>query len=141
MSIPTEPHERSVAGPSAVAPSISVIGTGHLGAAHAAAMAELGFDFVGVDSDPAKFDRPAMGKVRFFEPGLAELISKHVETGRLRFTTDIDLLTEWQEFVTAKPAARARSTRVRRVIDARACPDGENWKSAGWEYHDLGDVS
>ena len=90
MSLHTEVHESPEASrPPAGAPSISVIGTGYLGATHAAAMAELGFDVVGVDSDPNKVDRLAMGKVPFFEPGLAELISKHVQTGRLRFTTDI----------------------------------------------------
>ncbi|KQO64961.1 UDP-glucose dehydrogenase family protein [Curtobacterium sp. Leaf261] len=71
------------------APRISVIGTGYLGATHAAAMAEMGFDTIGVDVDPAKLAALAAGKVPFFEPGLPELITKHVETGRLRFTSDI----------------------------------------------------
>ena len=35
------------------APVISVIGTGYLGATHAAAMAEMGFETIGVDVDPA----------------------------------------------------------------------------------------
>ncbi|MFZ7087891.1 UDP-glucose dehydrogenase family protein [Curtobacterium sp. RRHDQ10] len=71
------------------APRISVIGTGYLGATHAAAMAEMGFDTIGVDVDPAKLAALAAGKVPFFEPGLPELITKHVATGRLRFTADI----------------------------------------------------
>jgi UDPglucose 6-dehydrogenase len=71
------------------APRISVVGTGYLGATHAAAMAEMGFDVIGVDSDPAKVAALAAGNVPFFEPGLPELILKHVESGRLRFTTDI----------------------------------------------------
>ncbi len=33
---------------------ITVIGTGYLGATHAACMAELGFDVLGVDVDGAK---------------------------------------------------------------------------------------
>ena len=32
---------------------VSVIGTGYLGATHAAAMADLGFEVIGVDVDPA----------------------------------------------------------------------------------------
>jgi UDPglucose 6-dehydrogenase len=68
---------------------ISVIGTGYLGATHAAAMAELGFDVIGVDTDPSKIAALERGEVPFFEPGLPELISRHVATGRLSFTTDL----------------------------------------------------
>ncbi len=67
---------------------VSVFGTGYLGATHAAGMAELGHDVVGVDVDAAKVATLARGEVPFFEPGLPELISKHVATGKLRFTTD-----------------------------------------------------
>jgi len=70
-------------------PRISVIGTGYLGATHAAAMAEMGFDVIGVDTDPAKVEALSQGRVPFFEPGLPELILRHVESGRLLFTTDI----------------------------------------------------
>jgi len=67
---------------------VSVFGTGYLGATHAAGMAELGHDVVGVDVDAAKVATLSRGEVPFFEPGLPELIGKHVATGRLRFTTD-----------------------------------------------------
>jgi len=70
-------------------PRISVIGTGYLGATHAAAMAEMGFEVIGVDSDPLKTAALSEGRVPFFEPGLPELILKHVSSGRLRFTTDL----------------------------------------------------
>lgn len=73
----------------AARPSLSVIGTGYLGATHAAAMAELGFDVVGIDADAEKVRALALGKVPFFEPGLEELLLRHVESGRLRFTTDL----------------------------------------------------
>src|SRR5579885_1437702 len=68
---------------------MSVVGTGYLGATHAAAMAELGHEVVGVDVDEAKIALLAKGEVPFFEPGLPELLSKHVAGGRLRFTTDL----------------------------------------------------
>lgn len=70
-------------------PRISVIGTGYLGATHAAAMAEMGFEVIGVDNDSAKALALSEGRVPFFEPELPELIRKHVASGRLRFTTDI----------------------------------------------------
>ncbi|MFF3070057.1 UDP-glucose dehydrogenase family protein [Kitasatospora sp. NPDC057904] len=67
---------------------VSVIGCGHLGASHAAAMAELGHEVIGVEIDPAKCDVLSTGKSWFYEAGLDELLAKHVPTGRLRFTTD-----------------------------------------------------
>ena len=79
------------------APRISVVGTGYLGATHAAAMAEMGFDVIGVDTDPAKAQALSEGKVPFFEPGLPELIRKHVASGRLRFTTDVAEATAFSD--------------------------------------------
>lgn len=69
---------------------ISVIGCGYLGAVHAACMAELGHEVVGVDVDAAKVEALAAGKSPFFEPGLPELLRSNVESGRLRFTTSMD---------------------------------------------------
>lgn len=68
--------------------SISVIGTGYLGAVHAACMADLGHTVVGVDTDPAKVGALNAGVAPLFEPGLDELLQRLLPTGRLRFTTD-----------------------------------------------------
>ena len=68
---------------------VSVIGTGYLGAVHAAGMADLGFDVVGIDVDTAKVATLQRGEAPFYEPGLEPLLRKHVEDGRLRFTTDL----------------------------------------------------
>ncbi len=65
---------------------ITVIGCGYLGATHAASMAELGHEVLGVETDPAKRAALAAGTVPFYEPGLEELLSRHVASGRLRFT-------------------------------------------------------
>jgi UDPglucose 6-dehydrogenase len=67
--------------------TVTVIGTGYLGATHAACMAELGYDVIGVDVDEAKIQALAAGKVPFYEPGLQHLVEQHLSTGRLRFTT------------------------------------------------------
>jgi len=72
---------------------ITVIGTGYLGATHAAAMAELGFEVLGLDVVPEKIEMLQRGEVPMYEPGLEELLRKHVagiegSTGRLRFTMD-----------------------------------------------------
>ena len=67
---------------------LSVIGTGYLGATHAAAMSSLGFEVVGVDVDSKKIELLNQGKVPFYEPGLEELLLAEVKSGRLKFTTD-----------------------------------------------------
>lgn len=72
-------------------PKITVIGLGYLGATHAAAMAELGFEVLGLDVVPEKMRKLEQGQAPMFEPGLEELLRAHVagvegSTGRLRFT-------------------------------------------------------
>jgi UDPglucose 6-dehydrogenase len=69
---------------------ITVLGTGYLGATHAACMAELGFEVLGLDVDKKKVDQLAGGSIPFFEPGLDELLARHVASGRLRFTTSYE---------------------------------------------------
>ncbi|MGW7490237.1 UDP-glucose dehydrogenase family protein [Streptomyces sp. NPDC054786] len=74
---------------------ITVIGTGYLGATHAAAMAELGFEVLGLDVVPEKIEMLQRGEVPMYEPGLEELLRRHVAgiegaTGRLRFTTSYE---------------------------------------------------
>jgi UDPglucose 6-dehydrogenase len=66
---------------------MSVIGTGYLGATHAACMAELGFDVIGVDVDAEKIATLQSGRVPFFEPELEEVLARNLEAGRLSFTT------------------------------------------------------
>ncbi|MGJ4082734.1 UDP-glucose dehydrogenase family protein [Corynebacterium macclintockiae] len=67
---------------------MTVFGTGYLGATHAACMAEMGHDVLGVDVDPEKIQALSEGRVPFFEPGLPEILTRNIEAGRLRFTTD-----------------------------------------------------
>ena len=71
-------------------PRLTVIGTGYLGATHAVCMAELGFEVLGLDVLPEKVEALSAGRVPFFEPGLPELLTKNLETGRLRFTTSFE---------------------------------------------------
>lgn len=76
---------------------ISVIGTGYLGATHAACMAELGFEVIGLDIDQSKIDSLSRGELPFHEPGLPELLLKHISTGRLRFTTSYEEIGAWAD--------------------------------------------
>ena len=66
---------------------LSVIGIGYLGLTHAVCMADLGHDVVAIDVDEDKLRLAAKGEVPFFEPGLAPLLRKNLDCGRLRFTT------------------------------------------------------
>ncbi len=66
---------------------LSVIGCGYLGAVHAAAMASIGHDVVGIDVDPARVARLARGEAPFFEPHLDDLLAAGLQKGRLRFST------------------------------------------------------
>ena len=65
---------------------ITVLGCGYLGATQAAAMAELGHEVLGMEIDAAKRAALAEGRVPMYEPHLAEMLSRHVGSGRLRFT-------------------------------------------------------
>ena len=76
---------------------LSVIGTGYLGATHAACMAELGYEVVGLDFDPAKVDLLRSGRVPFYEPGLDEVLARNIEAGRLRFTTSFAEVGEFAD--------------------------------------------
>ncbi|MGK4585412.1 UDP-glucose dehydrogenase family protein [Kitasatospora sp. HPMI-4] len=76
---------------------VSVIGCGHLGIPHAAAMAELGHDVIGVDVDQAKVNLLNAGECPIYEAGLPELLARHTASGRLRFTTDIREAAEFAE--------------------------------------------
>ncbi|PVY26698.1 UDP-glucose dehydrogenase family protein [Williamsia muralis] len=74
---------------------ISVLGTGYLGATHAACMAELGHDVIGVDVDTAKIALLQAGELPFYEPGLREVLRRNIGSGRLRFTASIQEAAEF----------------------------------------------
>ncbi|MDT0441624.1 UDP-glucose dehydrogenase family protein [Streptomyces johnsoniae] len=83
-----------------MSPKITVIGLGYLGATHAAAMAELGFEVLGLDIVPEKTQALARGETPIYEPGLEDLLRRHVaglpgSSGRLSFTTSFAEIGEF----------------------------------------------
>lgn len=66
---------------------ITVIGTGYLGATHAACMAELGHHVLGVDVDETKIAELRTGIAPFHEPGLDEILNRGLSSGTLSFST------------------------------------------------------
>ncbi|TDE59998.1 UDP-glucose/GDP-mannose dehydrogenase family protein [Nonomuraea mesophila] len=69
---------------------LTVIGTGYLGITHAACMADLGYDVLGLDIDADKINRLNNGQLPIHEPGLEEVLQRGLESGRLRFTTSYE---------------------------------------------------
>lgn len=89
---------------------ISVIGCGYLGSVHAASMAELGHDVVGIDVDPAKVQALEAGRAPFYEPGLPQILESAASTGRLRFSTDIADAAEAEVHFIAVGTPQTRGT-------------------------------
>ena len=73
---------------------LSVVGCGYLGATHAACMSSLGFEVIGVDTDPEKIAMLSKGELPFYEPGLDKLLASEIKTGRLTFTTDFSAVAD-----------------------------------------------
>ncbi|MFG1618889.1 UDP-glucose dehydrogenase family protein [Nonomuraea wenchangensis] len=69
---------------------LTVIGTGYLGITHAACMADLGFEVLGLDIDADKVQRLNSGELPIHEPGLEPVLRRGLESGRLRFTTSYE---------------------------------------------------
>jgi UDPglucose 6-dehydrogenase len=69
---------------------LTVIGTGYLGITHAACMADLGFDVLGLDIDADKIHRLNSGELPIHEPGLETVLRRGLQSGRLRFTTSYE---------------------------------------------------
>ena len=67
---------------------VSVIGTGYLGATHAACVSNMGFEVTGVDTDQSKIELLNQGKVPFYEPDLEDLLSSEIKKGTLKFTSN-----------------------------------------------------
>lgn len=52
-------------------------------------MASIGHEVVGIDVDEGKIAALSRGEAPFHEPGLPELLTEGIASGRLRFTTDM----------------------------------------------------
>ena len=68
---------------------VVMIGSGYVGLVSGACFAEFGAQVVCVDVDAAKIERLNRGEIPIYEPGLADLVARSREAGRLSFTTDL----------------------------------------------------
>ncbi len=74
---------------------ISVIGSGYVGLVTGTCLAEMGNEVLCLDTDSSKVAHLQKGHLTIFEPGLHELVSRNLESGRLRFTDDAKLSAEF----------------------------------------------
>lgn len=74
---------------------LTVLGLGYLGATHAACMAELGHEVLGVEIDRDRLAKLAQGQLPFYEPGLPELLGKHIGSARLQVTGSYERAADW----------------------------------------------
>lgn len=74
---------------------LAVMGMGYLGATHAACMAELGHEVLGVEVQQDKLVKLANGEVPFFEPGLTEMLKRHIDNGQLKVTSSYADAAAW----------------------------------------------
>jgi UDPglucose 6-dehydrogenase len=99
---------------------ISVIGCGYLGAVHAAGMAKLGHDVVGIDVDASKVAELSNGHAPFYEPVLDDLLKELEASGRLRFTTEMAAAKDCEvHFIcVGTPQKRGEKAADLRFVDA-----------------------
>lgn len=100
---------------------MAVFGTGYLGATHAACMAELGHEVLGVDIDEIKLQKLSAGEAPFYEPGLDEVLKSNVDAGRLRFTSSYEEAAEFADvhFIgVATPQKRGEFAADVSIVDA-----------------------
>lgn len=74
-----------------------VLGLGYLGATHAACMAELGHEVLGIEVVHDKRAQLAAGHVPFYEPGLPEMLKRHVDSGALRISGSYEEAAEFAD--------------------------------------------
>ena len=91
---------------------LTVFGLGYLGLTHAACMAEAGHEVLGIDITPARVAQLQAGQVPFFEPELAELVARGLDSGRLRFSCDYQQAADFAQlhFIAVGTPESAAST-------------------------------
>ena len=100
---------------------LTVIGTGYLGAVHAACMVSIGHEVLGMDADEDKISQLAEGRSPFFEPGLEELLYSGVRSERLRFTDSMADATRFGDVLASAEEDRSDTTRA--SVTSRSRPD------------------
>jgi UDPglucose 6-dehydrogenase len=78
---------------------ILIIGTGYVGTTTALTLCELGHQVIGYDVDPVKIASLQNKNLHFYEPGLKELLVKHLHSGNIQFTENIKHAIQQSEII------------------------------------------
>jgi UDPglucose 6-dehydrogenase len=70
---------------------VTVFGIGYVGLVQGAVLSSVGHDVMCVDIDETKVESLKKGIIPIFEPGLTNLVKENYNSGRLQFTTDMEL--------------------------------------------------
>jgi len=103
---------------------ITVVGAGYVGLEVGSGLADLGHTVTCVDIDESKIGLLRKGEIPIFEPGLAELIQRNSERGRLSFTVE------------TKQAIK-NSLAIFLAVGTNSRPDGDADLSQVWSACDL----
>ncbi len=100
--------------------TIGVLGLGRVGLPVALGFAELGWNVVGADADPATSARLAAGEPLHHEPGVPDLLVRHLDSGRFRVAPGADAVREAGAVFVCVPTPRRDdgSSDLRQVEDA-----------------------
>ena len=78
---------------------ICMIGTGYVGLVSGVCFADIGNTVWCVDKNKIKIDQLNKNTIPIYEPGLEELVKKNYKSGRLKFTTNLELAVKSSEIV------------------------------------------
>lgn len=111
---------------------IAVIGTGYVGLVTGAVFAEMGNNVICCDRMKQRIEMLHKLKMPFFEPGLEELVSRNVEDGRLKFSTDLGAAVKSSEVIfiaVGTPPQEDGATDLSQVEEA-AAEIGKNYNNS-----------
>jgi len=84
--------------------TVAVVGLGRIGLPTAVSFAESGAKVIGIDIDPVVVSEAEKGRSKFIdEPGLNELLSRMVESGKLTVTTGVESVEKADMVIVAVP--------------------------------------
>lgn len=69
--------------------NIAIVGTGYVGLVSGTCFAEMGSQVTCIDVDEKKISQLLAGEMPIYEPGLEDLVKRNVNSGRLKFTTNL----------------------------------------------------
>ena len=79
--------------------NLCVIGSGYVGLVTGTCFADLGNNVTLVDIDQRKIDMLNRGEMPIYEPGLAEMVKRNTDAGRMHFTVSYEEGLQGAEFV------------------------------------------